>query len=202
MAEEGAADEAEVKKKDKNENLTQALDDLELKVEHFRFRAQKLEQEREELLRELERLQCQSSSPTIDMSEGEREELIGNTERLIYRCLTVDITVHTVRTPAQEAALGKIKQLIADLDKMLKIEDGMDVKRKLLSYLNASLPEEIEGPTDQKFQGTLLQCTADDQKKYRRMLQARADQFLMHEDADSLSGLPKSNGCADKSDAT
>lgn len=127
---------------------------------------------------------------------------MSNTERLIYRCLTVDITVHTVRTPAQEAALGTIEQLIADLDKMLKIEEEAKVKRKLLSYLNASLPEETDGPMDQKFQGTLLQCTADDQKKYRRMLQARADKFLMQEVSDSLSGVSEPNGSADKSEAT
>lgn len=70
MAEERTGDEAVVQETDKNENLTQTLDKLEMKVEHFRSKAQELEQEKEKLLRDLQILQCQSSSPTSEVSEA------------------------------------------------------------------------------------------------------------------------------------
>jgi BCL2-associated athanogene 2 len=37
-------------------------------------------------------------------------------------------------------------------------------------FLNACSPDEPPGPIDQRFQATIVACTADDQKKIRRRL--------------------------------
>lgn len=96
-------------------------------------------------------------------------------DRLICRCLTVDITLSVPRNENQEKALQKVEQLLADMD--AKIKQNEEASFPILeSYLNSSLPDP-DGPVNDKFQKCLIECTADDQKRIRKQLQKKVQSW-------------------------
>ncbi|XP_011665012.2 BAG family molecular chaperone regulator 2 [Strongylocentrotus purpuratus] len=152
-----------------NDFLLQTLDALELRVEKMRETARSIEDEK---IRLLNSLNTMMQSEAIDhLSGAEREELGLYIDRLITRCLTVDINIQTIRTPAQEESLRKVKGYLRDLiDTMQANLEQCSQRVKL--YLNSCLGEtELMGPVDDRFQGALLGCAAEDQKMIRKKLQ-------------------------------
>lgn len=103
---------------------------------------------------------------------AEREELGLYIDRLVTRCLTVDINIQTIRTPAQEESLRKVKGYLCDLIDTMQANLEQSSQRVKL-YLNSCLAgaESESGPVDDRFQGALLGCAAEDQKMIRKKLQ-------------------------------
>ena len=97
-----------------------------------------------------------------------------NAERLVSRCLTVDITVSVPRSDAQEQALKQadnyLEQIKIDLHK-----DLANAEKHVQRLLNACCSETSDGPVDSKFQSIVLGCTAEDQKKIRKRLHTWLD---------------------------
>nr|XP_054772038.1 BAG family molecular chaperone regulator 2-like [Lytechinus pictus] len=104
----------------------------------------------------------------------EREELGLYIDRLITRCLTFDINIQTIRTPAQEESLLKVKGYLRDLIDTLQSNLEQSSQRVKL-YLNSCLGGTELGPVDERFQGALLGCAAEDQKMIRKKLQEIKD---------------------------
>lgn len=106
----------------------------------------------------------------------EQEELEANAERLICRCLTIEISVTTPRNDIQETALQRIKDILNSLN-----EDMSSGKKKSVdqakSYLNACSSENEGNIVDHRFQGIILDCTADDQKAIRKKLKEMINNF-------------------------
>lgn len=86
----------------------------------------------------------------------------------MQRLLTVHIRVEIPRTPEQLEAYKKVKVLLNDLQN--EVDSGMeDYKKRLESYLNACSSERT-GPVDSTFQHSMLACTIDDQKQFKKLL--------------------------------
>ncbi|KAK8773145.1 hypothetical protein V5799_012322 [Amblyomma americanum] len=67
-------------------------------------------------------------------------------------------------------ALGQVEQYVTDL--VLRMaSDPKGVRALCKTYLSACSTD-AAGPIDHKFQAAILGCTADDQKKTRRRLEA------------------------------
>jgi BCL2-associated athanogene 2 len=100
----------------------------------------------------------------------EKGEIEAMTERFICRCLTVEIGVITPRTEQQEAALNNVNKLLQELEHQVTV-DSQKTLHKARSYLNACLSEPVTAHIDHRFQGMVIDCTIDDQKKIRRRLE-------------------------------
>lgn len=100
----------------------------------------------------------------------ERDEVEALAERLICRCLTVEVNVTTPRNESQEAALKRVHELLQQLEALCEHSVGKAVVRTK-AYLNACLAEPV-GCIDQKFQGAILSCTIDDQKSVKCRLKS------------------------------
>ncbi|XP_063968365.1 BAG family molecular chaperone regulator 2-like [Lytechinus pictus] len=158
--------------KQANEYLLKTLDALEVRVEKMRETARSIDDEKTRLL---DSLNTMMQSEAIDhLSEAEREELGLYIDRLITRCLTVDINIQTIRTPAQEESLLKVKGYLRDLIDTLQSNLEQSSQRVKL-YLNSCLGGTELGPVDERFQGALLGCAAEDQKMIRKKLQEIKD---------------------------
>ncbi|XP_071483760.1 BAG family molecular chaperone regulator 2-like [Diadema antillarum] len=154
--------------------LLRSLDELEVRVEKMREAARTIDEEKRSLL---DSLNTMMQSEAIDhLTEAEREELGLFIDRLITRCLTVDINIQTIRSPSQEQALMKVNDLLRDLIDTLK-EDIAKSKQRLQLYLNSCLPWSEAGAIDERFQGAVLGCAAEDQKLIRKKLQKLWDAF-------------------------
>ncbi|CAH1772330.1 unnamed protein product [Owenia fusiformis] len=146
------------------------LDELEKRVEALRKQAQYIEEEKEQLLSTLNNVQ--HSTWVADMGSVERSEIEANAERLVCRCLTVEVSVSTPRNTVQETALKKVNGILDQLHEQLKQGVAESVHR-VKTYLNSCANEsEKVGPVDRNFEGVLIDCTADDQKKIKGRLQA------------------------------
>lgn len=99
----------------------------------------------------------------------EKEEIEANAERLICRCLTVEVSVTTPRNDIQEKALQRTKEILQNL-KGLLIKGKQSAVDTAKSYLNACSSEPEGRIVDHRFQGIILECTADDQKMIRKKL--------------------------------
>ncbi|XP_070555525.1 BAG family molecular chaperone regulator 2-like [Ptychodera flava] len=148
------------------DRLITMLDLIEKRVEALREQAQAMEQEKDTLVSLLQQFNLQVDESSV--STGEREEITITADRLLCRCLTVDISVMTVRNQEQEAALGKTNKMLEELSQKVK-NDTNGSKELVESYLNACLTE-ASGAVDRKFQAAIIECTADDQKKVRKHL--------------------------------
>ena len=104
----------------------------------------------------------------------QRDDIEYSTERLVVRCLTVDVSVTTPRNENQEAAYKTAEETIERLH--LKVtENPLKCEQELISYLNACLAEPISNNINLRFQDKVLSCTADDQKLFRKRLEDMLD---------------------------
>lgn len=148
------------------ERLMEMLDKLEGKVEKLRKEACKLEEEKDQLLAALDSVRIM---PFSELDGLDREEAATYLERIVDRCLTVEVKVHTIRDPMQEEAMHQVNQFIDALVVEMKM-DPEGTRHRCFSYLNACSSQTVHGITDKKFEVTLLGCTLDDQKKVKKRL--------------------------------
>ncbi|KAL1420337.1 hypothetical protein MTO96_024320 [Rhipicephalus appendiculatus] len=150
------------------ERLIKMLDQVEKRVELLREHAASLEQERRGLVDTLNSVA--TSQEVASLTPELREEVSLTIERLQMRVKSVDVSVTTPRSEEQEAALGQIEQYVTSL--VLRMtSDPKGARAQCKAYLSACSTD-AAGPVDQKFQAAILGCTADDQKKIRRRLEA------------------------------
>lgn len=144
------------------------LDEIERRVEGLRETASLMEQEKESLIEMLNTVQV--NKDMLRLGTSEKEDIDATTNRLLNRCRTVDVSVSTPRNYDQERALRCVNEQIELL--IDKMKEDLNVSKQVTCrrYLNACNPEQPDGPIDQKFQASVIECTADDQKKIRRRL--------------------------------
>ncbi|XP_018495327.1 BAG family molecular chaperone regulator 2 isoform X2 [Galendromus occidentalis] len=118
------------------------------------------------------------SEMCFELPEAEQEELMLIRTRLLSRVTTVDVTVLTPRTEQQTSALVAVTEI---LDKLLTRFQKEECKHECERYLNSCLSDPT-GPIDEKFQSKVVECTADDQKKIKKKLQAMLRQLEMEQD--------------------
>lgn len=109
------------------------------------------------------------------------EEIEAMTERLICRCLTVDIGIITPRTEEQETALNKVNKLMHEIEHQFNL-DIQKTLHRVKAYLNACLSEPVGAHIDHRFQGMIIECNIDDQKKIRKRLECLVEQYSSSED--------------------
>jgi len=148
--------------------LIETLDQIERRVELLRQGAMSLEQERNCLVEMLEAVQ--NNKDLTLATEGEREEIQVNAQRLMERCVSVEVQVATPRNNLQQAALLQVNEYIEELVNRLRT-DLSGSKVACRTFLNACLSD-ANGPIDQRFQSVIIDCAADDQKKIRKRLES------------------------------
>ncbi|KAI4469179.1 bag family molecular chaperone regulator 2 [Holotrichia oblita] len=150
------------------QKMTEILDMLEGRVEKLRKEAATLEEDKDHILASLDSIR--TADWILEMAHFEQEETHRYLDRIIERCLTVDIKIHTQRDQPQEEALHQVNHLIDALVMTLKTDpDG--AKEKCISYMNACSSQHVHGIMDKKFENALLGCTLDDQKRVKKRLQ-------------------------------
>ena len=103
------------------------------------------------------------------------------TERLVCRCLTVEIGISTPRTAEQESALTKVNTIMHEMEHQFNLNIEKSLQRAK-AYLNACLSEPVGAHIDHRFQGMIIECNIDDQKKIRKRLECLVEQYSPGED--------------------
>lgn len=109
------------------------------------------------------------------------EEIEAMAERLVCRCLTVDIGIITPRTEEQETALNKVNKLMHEIEQQFNL-DIQKTLHRAKAYLNACLSEPVGAHIDHRFQGMIIECNIDDQKKIRKRLECLVETYSPSED--------------------
>uniref|UniRef100_A0A183BS44 BAG domain-containing protein n=1 Tax=Globodera pallida TaxID=36090 RepID=A0A183BS44_GLOPA len=140
-----------------------------------RENAIKLEQEKETILDKINTIKASGAKLTKLFSQGERDGMMLNVERILARCNTVNVSIGTPRDQHQSRALEQVNKMIQSV---LEHSSGnvIESKQKIFGFLNACHPDEV-GNIDEKFQSAIIECTADDQKKIRRKLAQIVEQM-------------------------
>ncbi|GAB6033334.1 hypothetical protein CHUAL_013101 [Chamberlinius hualienensis] len=150
------------------ERLIEALDQIEKRVELLRQEACGLEKEKSCLLELLETIHSNKDLKLV--GESEREEIQVISERLMNRCLTVEVQVLTPRNPRQVEALTRVEKYIDEM--VCKVRNDVSASKNFCeSFLNACLPDPV-GSVNFKFQSAIIECAADDQKRIRKRLES------------------------------
>lgn len=147
-------------------------------MEKLREDAVKLEAEKKVLLSMLQDVQDKNNR---NMPEVEVEEIEAMAERLVCRCLTVDIGIITPRTEEQETALNKVNKLMHEIEQQFNL-DIQKTLHRAKAYLNACLSEPVGAHIDHRFQGMIIECNIDDQKKIRKRLECLVETYSPSED--------------------
>ncbi|KAF5278042.1 hypothetical protein FQR65_LT15814 [Abscondita terminalis] len=153
--------------KSNKQRIIELLDVLEAHVEKLRKDAIKLEDDRDALLSSLDTVK--NTDLLHELSENERDDVLHFADRIVNRCLTVDLKINTQRDQTQEEALHQINHLIDSLVVGMKT-DPDNTQSKCISYLN-SCSSHGQGVIDKNFESILLGCTVDDQKRVKKRLQ-------------------------------
>ncbi|XP_071965810.1 BAG family molecular chaperone regulator 2-like [Antedon mediterranea] len=144
------------------------LDELEKQVESFRDTAKKLQEDKQEILEKINKVS--ESQAISDLTEEKKDELELYIDRLCKRCITVELSVITVRSTHQEKAILKIKDILKKLKADIQ-SDTPGTREKITRYLNTCTTDG-DGTLDYHFQAILLDCAAEDQKEVKKRLQA------------------------------
>ncbi|XP_022319328.2 BAG family molecular chaperone regulator 2-like [Crassostrea virginica] len=154
------------------------LDEIGKRVEQLREDAARVEAEKKALLSMLQDIQDEK---VRNMPEVEVEEIEAMTERLVCRCLTVEIGILTPRTAEQESALTKVNTIMHEMEHQFNLNIEKSLQRAK-AYLNACLSEPVGAHIDHRFQGMIIECNIDDQKKIRKRLECLVEQYSPGED--------------------
>lgn len=98
-------------------------------------------------------------------------------DRIISRCDTVQINVHTTRDDGQQNCLEEINTMIDKIVSTLK-DDPESAKFTCQSYLASCSSLENESG-NKVFELAVLGCTLDDQKRIHKRLQGLLD-YIIH----------------------
>ncbi|XP_022913897.2 BAG family molecular chaperone regulator 2 isoform X1 [Onthophagus taurus] len=160
-------EDSAVHQKSAKQKITEILDILECRVEKLRKEAAKIEEDKDNILASLDSVRHAEWISELD--NFEQDETQRYIDRIIDRCLTVDIKIHTQRDQPQEEALHQVNHLIDSLVITLKT-DAEQARERCISYMNACASHNVYGITDKKFENALLGCTLDDQKRVKKRL--------------------------------
>ncbi|KAK4884661.1 hypothetical protein RN001_000932 [Aquatica leii] len=156
-----------IESKPPKQRIIELLDILESHVEKLRKDAVKLEDDRDALLASLDSVK--NTDLLLELSENERDDVLHFADRIVNRCLTIDLKINTQRDQTQEEALHQINHLIDSLVVGMKTDPDV-MQSKCISYLN-SCSSHGQGVIDKNFESILLGCTIDDQKRVKKRLQ-------------------------------
>jgi BCL2-associated athanogene 2 len=156
------------------ERILEILDQLESHVEKLRREASQLEEDRDNLLSSLDSVR--NADMIIELADNDRDDVNRYAERIMSRCLTVEVKILTQRDQMQEEALHQVNHLIDGLVMCVK-SDPQSAKAKCASFMNACSSNVVHGITDKKFESALLGCTVDDQKRVKKRLQGLLNYF-------------------------
>ncbi|KAK9877522.1 hypothetical protein WA026_018630 [Henosepilachna vigintioctopunctata] len=156
------------------ERVIELLDVLESHVEKLRKEASQMEEERDQLLSSIDSVR--NADVMSDLVESDKDDIHRYADRIMSRCLTVEVKILTQRDSLQEEALHQVNHLINGLIMCVK-SDPDYAMAKCSSYMNACSPHVEQGVTDKHFESTLLGCTVDDQKRVKKRLQGLLKYF-------------------------
>ncbi|XP_044265662.1 BAG family molecular chaperone regulator 2 [Tribolium madens] len=160
--------------KSPKERVLELLDILESHVEKLRREAAQLEEDRDHLLSSLDSVR--NTDLIVDLPDNDRDDVCQYAERIMSRCLTVEVKILTQRDKMQEEALHQVNHLIDSLVMGLK-SDPESAKARCITFMNACSSNVVHGITDKKFESALLGCTVDDQKRVKKRLQGLLNYF-------------------------
>lgn len=107
----------------------------------------------------------------------DREDIDQFADRIISRCETVNVSVHTTRSDSQLNCLEEINTMIDKIVNTLK-DDPDNAKSTCQSYIASCSPVESV-PGCKIFETAVLGCTLDDQKRIYKRLQGLFD-YIVH----------------------
>jgi len=149
--------------------LIKMLDEMDERVEKLRATAILLEGEKDNILSSLDAF---TNADMVSQLEGiELDEVTRYIDRLIRRCIAVDVDIKTERSPPQMESLHKVNNLIDNLIRDMK-EDAGATRKRCISYINAC-SEQItifDVGIDATFENAVLGCAVEDQKRVRKRL--------------------------------
>ncbi|EFA05854.1 BAG family molecular chaperone regulator 2 [Tribolium castaneum] len=160
--------------KSPKERVLELLDILESHVEKLRREAAQLEEDRDHLLSSLDSVR--NTDLIVDLPDNDRDDVCQYAERIMSRCLTVEVKILTQRDKMQEEALHQVNHLIDSLVMCVK-SDPESAKARCITFMNACSSNVVHGITDKKFESALLGCTVDDQKRVKKRLQGLLNYF-------------------------
>ncbi|CAH1999107.1 unnamed protein product [Acanthoscelides obtectus] len=124
------------------ERVVEMLDMLETHVEKLRRGASQLEEDKDALLSTLDSVV--NADLMYNLDEIERDDVTRYADRIISRCMTVEVRVMTQRDKMQEEALFQVNHLIDSLVITLR-SDPETAKQRCVSYMNACSSQIVEG---------------------------------------------------------
>lgn len=107
----------------------------------------------------------------------DKEDINQFADRIISRCDTVNVNVHTTRSDSQQNCLEEINTLIDKIVNTLK-DDPDSAKATCESYIASCSSMENESGS-KIFETAVLGCTLDDQKRIHKRLQGLLD-YIVH----------------------
>jgi len=145
---------------------------MDERVEKMRAAAISLEGEKDNILSSLDAF---SNADMVSQLEGiEMDEVTRYIDRLIRRCMAVDVEIKTERSAPQMESLHKVNNLIDSLIRDMK-EDAGATRKRCVSYINAcseqittTIPEHVG--IDATFENAVLGCAVEDQKRVKKRL--------------------------------
>lgn len=107
----------------------------------------------------------------------DKEDISQFADRIINRCDTVNINVHTTRSDSQQNCLEEINTMIDKIVNVLR-DDPDTAKFTCQSYIASCSSQENESGS-KVFETAVLGCTLDDQKRIFKRLQGLLD-YIIH----------------------
>lgn len=107
----------------------------------------------------------------------DKEDINQFADRIISRCDTVNVSVHTTRSESQSNCLEEINTMIDKIVNTLK-DDPDNAKATCQSYIASCSSMENESGS-KVFETAVLGCTLDDQKRIYKRLQGLLD-YIVH----------------------
>lgn len=108
----------------------------------------------------------------------DKEDINQFADRIISRCDTVHINVHTTRSDSQQNCLEEINTMIDKIVSMLR-NDPDNAKSICQSYIVSCSPSDNDETGSKVFETAVLGCTLDDQKRIFKRLQGLMD-YILH----------------------
>lgn len=107
----------------------------------------------------------------------DKEDISQFADRIVNRCDTVNINVHTTRSDSQLNSLEEINTMIDKIVNTLR-DDPDTAKFTCQSYIASCSSQENESGS-KIFETAVLGCTLDDQKRVFKRLQGLLD-YIVH----------------------
>ncbi len=157
------------------QNVVELLDEVERQVECHRRKALSLKTEQEQLERTLKTLAALPEE--MGLGDADREDMAAHVDRLSRRLGGVDVSVLVKRDPSQEEALTVVERKLDEL--VLGIQQRHpDAPATLRGFLAAASVDResereraVKAAVDPKFEGFLLSCASEDQKRVKEKLE-------------------------------